>query len=222
MHASIEQLLDYTQSPASGGSAEETGHDAVDRAHVASCELCQGELKRIDALRARLRGLPEAEPAQRSEDATWAAIKKRAGATRGRDEASKRSHDWLPLGLAASLLVATLVAVLASWPGEQVPAVAITDVPTRTVPETAALVQRSQQLEQILGSLRYEPRVVSARTAGTIAQLEDQIAWIDYGLGEGSDGRLSEQDANALWRQRVELMNSLVHVRYAQAQRVDF
>ncbi|NNF51128.1 MAG: hypothetical protein HKN59_01700 [Gammaproteobacteria bacterium] len=216
MHASIEQLLNLQDA-----SAARRG-EAADRVHVDACPECQHELHRIEALRAELKSLPEVEPDGKSADATWATIVARYGQTRAKEEAGKDAQHWLPLSLAASLVLATLVAVFASWQRAETPVVASSAEPTRTVPATSELVERSQRLEQILGSLQYEPRVVNARTAGTIAQLEDQIAWIDYGLGEGGDGRLSETDANALWRQRVELMNSLVYVRYAQAQRVDF
>ena len=222
MHASIEQLLNLADSSAARYGDDEAHFGPVDRAHIESCSECRSELRRIDNLRARLRSLPELAPDGKSEEAVWAAITARHQQLRSAEEGRTRAHQWLPLGLAASLVLATLIAVLVQWPRSEMPAVSSNLVTTPAVPETAALVARSQQLEQILGSLRYEPRVVNARTAGTIAQLEDQIAWIDYGLGEGGDGRLSESDANALWRQRVELMNSLVHVRYAQAQRVDF
>ncbi len=249
MHASIEQLLNLTDAPSQPdvGAHDPGQTESEIRAHVDSCPECQLEAQRIATLRAGLRSLPAVSPASESGDAMWAAITARSGGQHDASHKAGSNAHWWPLGLAASLLLAALMVVLmpsqvtdlplsastgsastgsangdSAGDASAISASAISDMPLRTVPATSQLVERSQQLEQMLGSLQYQPRVVNARTAGTIAQLEDQIAWIDYGLGEGSDGQLSEDEANALWRQRVELMNSLVHVRYAQAQRVDF
>lgn len=237
MHASIEQLLEIRAEVArsKGGGSDSRSASSM---HVQTCPTCQAEIRRIDALGEELRALPEIAPDPGSEGATWDAISARLNASGAGRAESVSKLAWWPLALAASLLVAALVvAVVVPQAFDQPPKLAGREVPMRTVPEnrpvaestvgpqaadTSQLVARSQQLERLLGSLSYEPRVVSAQTAGTIAQLEDQIAWVDYGLSAGGDGRLSERDSHALWEQRVELMNSLVHVRYAQAQRVDF
>lgn len=232
MHASIEQLLNASEphDAAAEDGSELAGPSAQE--HLAACSDCQRELRRIEGLRAEMKSLPEVGLSPEAADAVWTSVLARSGERTMANKPVQRAAQWWPLGLAASVLVAALAVLLAPWQGAELPIAVSNGEPVneeplsedrlRTVPETSQLVARSQQLEQLLGTLNYEPRVVNARTAGTIARLEDQIAWIDYGLGEGSDGQLSESDANALWRQRVELMNSLVHVRYAQAQRVDF
>lgn len=229
MHASIEQLLNLRDGAGPGESALQD--------HVDECRECEQELLRLTALKDELRSLPQLQPsgdlsADSSVDPSadqWAAIVRRAGQeTQG---ARRPGNHYWPLGLAASLVIAALVALLLQGApddiaGESPVTMAAnslqTTVPSTAAANTAQLVAESQRLERLLGTVSYEPRVVNAGTAGTIAQLEDQIAWVDYGLSMGGGGRLSASEANALWRQRVELMNSLVHVRYAQAQRIDF
>ncbi len=86
----------------------------------------------------------------------------------------------------------------------------------------ATLISESQQLERTLRALPRGPQVVSGGTAGTISELQDRIAMVDYQM---SMGQLDEDDpdvARRLWQERIELMNSLLAVRYAQAQQVSF
>ena len=84
-----------------------------------------------------------------------------------------------------------------------------------------ALMVRSRWLERNLRALPAEPRMMRAGTAATIGELEDRIAAIDYALND-PHADLSTAEAEVFWRERVRLMDSLVQVRYAQAQRVSF
>jgi hypothetical protein len=84
---------------------------------------------------------------------------------------------------------------------------------------TNALVIRSQQLDARLQQLPTRPRVERASTTVTIDSLEQRIQWVDYQLSLAQDVGLSESQASRLWQDRVRLMNSLVKVRYAEAQR---
>ena len=84
-----------------------------------------------------------------------------------------------------------------------------------------ALMVESQQLEADLRSLPEGPQVVRAGTAATIAAVEDQVAAIDYRLNETPLAMPPEQ-AELYWRERVRLMNLLVQLRRAQAQRNAF
>ncbi|MFQ5634692.1 MAG: hypothetical protein ACE5G3_05100 [Gammaproteobacteria bacterium] len=107
------------------------------------------------------------------------------------------------------------------------------------------LRRRSQQMERLLRGLPPRTQLVRADVAGAIAELQDRIAAIDYELNRAAldraDGRWTESGAIArwpaadhvngyqstgparalppgdLWRQRVDLMDSLVRVRYAEA-----
>jgi hypothetical protein len=66
-----------------------------------------------------------------------------------------------------------------------------------------------------------EPSLVRAGTAATIAELEDHIAAIDFTLNHPQLDLSSEQE-EIYWRERARLMNSLLSLRTAQAQRVSF
>ena len=60
--------------------------------------------------------------------------------------------------------------------------------------------------------------MVRASTAGTIDELEESIARVDYRLYYGAERELTPVQAQRLWQERVDLMNSLVRVRYAQTR----
>ncbi|MDX1509611.1 MAG: hypothetical protein R3358_15095, partial [Woeseiaceae bacterium] len=94
-----------------------------------------------------------------------------------------------------------------------------TGVPQLTTLQT--LMVESRQLENDLRSLGDSPRVVRAGTQATILELEDRIAAIDYQLNDPAT-RLSPEDEEIFWRERVRLMKSLVQLRTAQAQRAAF
>lgn len=84
-----------------------------------------------------------------------------------------------------------------------------------------ALMVQSQQIERDLRALPLQPRLMRASTAATIADLEDRIAAIDYVLNH-PQARMTPVEAEIYWRQRVRLMNSLLNLRRAQAQRMAF
>jgi len=84
-----------------------------------------------------------------------------------------------------------------------------------------ALKVESQILERNLRLLPNEPTVMKVSTATTIQELQDRIAAIDYRLNDRTVQLDAEQE-EVFWRERVRLMNSLVSLRYAQAQRVSF
>ncbi len=84
------------------------------------------------------------------------------------------------------------------------------------------LVAESIRLDRLLRELPAQPGLMPVRTAGTIVELEDQIALIDAHLSMGAASDIRPQYRNALWQDRVDLMNALVHVRAAHAQRHEF
>ena len=83
------------------------------------------------------------------------------------------------------------------------------------------LMVQSQQLEHNLRAIPYQSRLMRAGTGATILNLEDQIAMIDYQLNY-PETRMNRVQAQNYWRERVRLMDSLVQLRYAQAQRASF
>lgn len=84
------------------------------------------------------------------------------------------------------------------------------------------LVAQSQELEHLLQALPERPHIERVSTAATIDAIEQRIQWLDWQLSYAPDAGLSEEQARQLWRERVELMDSLVKVRYAQAHRTWF
>jgi hypothetical protein len=67
-----------------------------------------------------------------------------------------------------------------------------------------------------------EPRVARAATVLTAAGLEDRIEWVDVAIGANAAASTGAATAAPLWRQRVDLMNSLVAVRYAEARTTSY
>jgi hypothetical protein len=67
-----------------------------------------------------------------------------------------------------------------------------------------------------------EPRITRAQTELTVADLEDRLQWVDYRLNLVNEAGLGGRNADLLWRERVDLLNSLVAVRYAQTRTVAF
>ncbi|HXS79599.1 MAG TPA: hypothetical protein VN818_04900 [Gammaproteobacteria bacterium] len=82
----------------------------------------------------------------------------------------------------------------------------------------APLVAESARLERLLAEMPPPRRVVVGSTAGTIVGLEDRIAYVDAQLSYAAARDLAPKYRVALWDERVELMNTLVLVRFAQTQ----
>jgi hypothetical protein len=82
-----------------------------------------------------------------------------------------------------------------------------------------ALAETSSRLERILAEAPPPRQVMRVSTAGTIVGLEDQIALIDAALARAPapGGELPGEYRTLLMRDRVAVMNALVHVRYAQS-----
>jgi hypothetical protein len=81
-----------------------------------------------------------------------------------------------------------------------------------------ALVAESARLERVLAELPAPRPLMVGSTAGTIAGLEDRIAIVDTQLSYAAAEHVAPSYRQALWGERVELMNALVYVRFAQTQ----
>lgn len=81
-----------------------------------------------------------------------------------------------------------------------------------------ALVTESARLERVLAELPAARPLMVGSTASTIAGLEDRIAFVDAQLSYAAAQNVQSPYRQALWGERVELMNALVYVRFAQAQ----
>ena len=153
---------------------------------------------------APLSALPGFEPPV----AGWEAVI----SARRRREAGQ-SRLW-PFALAAAVLAA--VAGLA-WQLQSTQRELIAADPASTgSAEFADDSVRAQnaKLEALLASLP-ETRVMRGSTAFTVSQLEDRLAFVDDRLSRITLEPNAPERAERLWRERVELMNSLVQVRYA-------
>lgn len=179
-----------------------------------------------DLLYAKLRALPDTMPPR----AVWRRIEAQARAERlFRPHKLKAPFEWFAgAGLAAAVVLAVLnietPQPISTESDQEVfptePVYTATDRAVRLRTLNALMVE-SQQLEQDLRALPDEPHLVRAGTAATISAVEDQIAAIDYRLNYAPI-RMTHEQTELYWRERVRLMNLLVQLRAAQAQRNAF
>jgi hypothetical protein len=180
-----------------------------------------GVLER-ELLQERLRDLPETMPPR----VVWRRIEAQASAEGLWAHGFPARLKW---GSGAGLAAAVVLAVLMmprpfdSPDNEVFPTVPAYSEQSSPVNLTTlnALMVESRALEQDLQSLPSQPQLVQAGTAATIAGLEDQIAAIDYRLNQNFS-RMTHEQMELYWRERVRLMNLLVQLRTAQAQRNAF
>src|SRR5690606_21320321 len=175
-----------------------------------------------ELLHVKLRELPETMPPR----AVWQRIEAQARAEGLLKESlSRRFRLIAGAGLAATVVL-TVIGVQNARHADE--AATFPTVPAYAEQNNVvglntlnALMVQSQELEEDLRALSSQPQLVRAGTAATIAGLEDQIAAIDYRLNEPSI-RMSHEQMEVYWRERVRLMNLLVQLRAAQAQRNGF
>lgn len=211
MHANTQQLLSLRD----GG--QETPPDV--REHVEGCEQCLREIERLSRVRATLRSLPPVPP---SAD-LWKTLA--IGALQKPEPT--RFHWGSAVAIAASFVLA-LALLMRLGPDRGAPGDApIENTPAATISETTgatdrailpALQTRSRRLEALRAAMPRGPEVNRAGTAMTIADLEDRIALVDMRLNAADALQLTPAQRQALWRERVNLMQSLLQVEYAQLQ----
>jgi len=152
--------------------------------------------------------LPELEPDPALEAATLALMADTARV--GVHRPFRHAAVWAAVAVAGALLAAWSLTLEAPVESETT-ARPIDAVYRDYVEETA-------RLEQFLVSLPEPRHVMRAGTASTIVGLENRIALIDAELGRAAIERDPPEYRTALMRDRVEAMNALVHVRYAQSK----
>ena len=204
MHARIDELLSLRDG---------APVDARVRPHVDRCGECAAALAGTETVRNRLRALPPAP--ERARDG-WAELQSRRAQRQAR---SRRLARIAPYAAAASVAA---LAVFATLRGSDAPSQPISRPEPRTVLETQSvdgLRARSQALEQLLAAMPERPAVARAATSVPIESLEAEVQWLDYQLSiAGADA--AAPGTERLWRDRVEVMNSLVQLRYVEAQHV--
>ena len=194
--------------------------DARVRAAVDADPELAADVERLRRMQNALQALPAFEPPE----GVWEQV-----ALATRTPSVSRWHWPMRGAIAASFAVAAILWVMGSPetpppgpPVAEAPVASSVDALTRRFvsPAYLSLVQESARLERELNRIDYRPRLVNAATAATIAGLTDEIALIDARFMQPT--ALQPNQAEALQRTRVELMNALLEVRYAQAQRSGF
>jgi len=133
-----------------------------------------------------------------------------------RDAREARLDRRWPLALAAAALVAT-VGIAARLQGARDALGAGPEGASPARPPVAAEMRaENERLESILARLP-ERRAMRGSTAFTVAELEDRIALLDDRLSRVTLEPNAPERAERLWQERVEVMHTLVQVRYADA-----
>jgi len=198
MHARLDQLLSLRDGEPVDGRVE---------AHVPGCDDCAAALSGASRLRDRLRALPVAAA---DDGRGWVDVQARLAA---RKRGLRRRATVASLAAAASVATLALLAALRFQESPTAPA-----APAAATAAVAELRTRSQALEAMLAALPERPAVARAATAVPIDNLESQVQWLDHQLSTSAEAMPPTQ-AERLWRDRVEVMNSLVQLRYVEAQR---
>ncbi len=180
------------------------------RGHLDECPSCQHELDLLHRRVAALRALGARRPPRDR----WPEV--RAAAERERRAARVRRAVWGALAVAAGIVLAVGGRALVTGAGSASPGA------PATAAELATLMSQSQQLEAALRSYGPDGRVLNARAAGVIADLEDRIALVDAGIVQENTRGDTSGDLVGLWRNRVELMDALVNAHVTRVSYVGF
>jgi hypothetical protein len=214
MHAHLHELLSLRDG-------EPVAQPAA--AHVEGCPLCMRRLADLHATRSRLRTLPDVVASGRD---GYAEVERRIAERAAAPRRRIRNAVLAAAASVASLAVLTNLRLQDDGWGEPEPLAKprpplIAEAPlVAEAPGTIAELQRqSLELETLLASLPERPAVERAATALPIETLEAQVQWVDHRLLE-SGAVATGADTEQLWRDRIEIMNSLVQLRYVEAQRL--
>ena len=193
--------------------------DANAKALIESSLVHGRDVERLRRVQNALRALPALEPPA---DVVARVLEAKEVREVGRTR-------WLRFaagaGVAAAMATTAIVYMTTSSPSRQPEVAPATLVasgepngPRLTVPASyVSLVEQSGRLDQLLADLPAQRPLMTGATASTIAGLEDRIAFLDEQIAFSAAGKLPVPQRAALWSDRVEVMNALVSVRYAEA-----
>jgi hypothetical protein len=207
MHASVEQLLTLRDG-------EPVAADAA--AHVGQCSACSARLEQLRIRRDRLRALPFFEPPAHVIDNVLQALtphRSRWYVTAGRIAAAAAIVALVAVGVAAYLRQEDSEALKVANSLKPTPEFQVNDT------QLASLVGRSRELDDELRQLPQRPSVQRVSTSAAIDTLQARIEWVDAQLSYAPDAELGTTQARQLWGERVNLMDSLLKVRDAEAVR---
>jgi hypothetical protein len=200
MHPTLEQLLAFRDGEEPEGV----------RDHLASCAQCAAELERLHGVVEGLRALPLESPPKD----LWPAL-------RARMRGESKTHRIAIGALAAAVLLVVSVSTVVWFshshavgpkpaPGAQQQAVQPSDI--------QPLITESQKLEGALRQASTGTPVMSGKTAGAIANIEDSIAILDFKISLLKDTSDQHDQLKKLWQQRVRLLQALVQVRTSRGE----
>lgn len=201
MHARLEQLISLRDGAPVAAEA------AV---HVRECDDCRTEVARLGHWRQRLIDLPAFD----APEGAWQKIAARLD----EQPVPVRRRYWVPavgVGLAACLVAGVVLVTLRL---QAPPAAPTPRAVASATPMLSQLQSQSRYLEQVMQAMNGgdDQGLTTASTAATVAALEDRIALVDYAINRANTAPKPPTDLTALWQQRVNLMQSLAAVRYAQ------
>ncbi len=189
--------------------------DAQQVRHLASCSICTAELARLRRVQQRMQLLAAADPPAAAWEQIQARVQSRANPRHGR----------IAVAIAAAAVVAVVSGLLMRQvdPAQRdaLPAIAATQESTATVP-LEHLVAQSRELDELLHYLPGRPAVERVSMAATLDTIESRVQWLDQQLSYAPDSGLNDAQTYQLWRERVDLMDSLVKVRYAEGGHLSF
>lgn len=207
MHARVEHLLSLRDGEPI---------DAEVRAHVHGCARCSRALAELTELSARLRAMPPAAPDERG----WDGVRQRR-AWRQRTDAVRAQ-----VSRGAAVASIAVIAAVVAWRVAEAPdkhesrariVAPLTAEEAVALDRLVQLRSQSAALEDALAVIGNRPAVQRAGTALPIDTLEAQVQWIDHRISTSGGDAL---EAERLWRERVDAMNTLVRLRYVEIQPV--
>jgi len=178
-----------------------------------------------------LGALPALDPPPHLESATLAAMADAASASHRGPRQLARAAVWIAaFGVGALLAVFALDFERGATGPAADPAAAGTASPEATADQAYAsadeiywlLAAQSEWLEQVLAAIPEQRRVIRVGTAATAVGLENGLARIDAELARAASEAVPPEYRTLLMRDRVEVMNALVNVRYAQSRAFSF
>lgn len=209
MHRRIEDLLKVRDGEPI---------DARRKSRLSGDAGAAAELARLRRLREELQALPRVAPPARARARVLAAM---AGASGRRAWVSGRAAAVAAVAIVIAATAAAGYLARSSDSGSEPPSAVTAPPEAAQTPaggdKYLALIRESARLERLLAELP-QRHVMNAATAGTIAGLENQIALVDRQLTLATFMDLEPEYEEALWRERVDVMNALVQVRYAQSR----
>ncbi len=206
MHARIDQLLSLRDGEPV---------DAQVRVHVQQCAHCLAEASALARARSRMQELPLLDaPAD-----AWSRITERTAMP------PARRASWRAVAAVGAVLIGAVGFVAlrdASNGPERVADIPFIEERTSTTDnDLRELIAQSRELDELLQYLP-APQVERVSLAATVDSIEERIQVLDWQLAYGPDEGLDSRQARRLWSERVELMDSLVKVRYAESAPMAF